>query len=107
MKLMDLDNPPDGIFCANDMMALGCYDALRERGVRIPEDVAVVGFDDREIAQFMRPPLTTLVLPHYEMGALASEMLLDLAGGLDLTHYQMKVECRLIERESAKAITLE
>ncbi len=105
MKLMSLENPPDGIFCANDMMALGCYDALKELGLRIPEDVAVVGFDDREIAQFMRPPLTTLVLPHYEMGALAAEMLLDVAGGLSVGLDQIKVECPLVVRSSTGSIS--
>lgn len=100
VKFMALDNPPDGIFCANDMMAVGCYDALKEMGLRIPQDVAVIGFDDREIAQFMRPPLTTLVLPHFEMGALASEMLLDIAGGLNVGHDQIKVECPLVARDS-------
>ena len=55
--LMALDSPPDAIFCANDLMALGCYDALRELGLRVPDNVAVIGFDDREIAQSMRPPL--------------------------------------------------
>ena len=64
MALMDLPDPPTAIFLSNDMMALGAYDALKERGLRIPEDVSVVGYDDREIAQFMRPPLTTVVLPH-------------------------------------------
>lgn len=102
MQLMALDNPPDGIFCANDMMALGCYDALKELGLRIPEDVAVVGYDDREIAQFMRPPLTTLILPHYEMGALAAEMLLDVAGGLSVSLDQIKVECPLLPRQSTR-----
>jgi len=98
--LMVMDNPPDGIFCANDMMAVGCFDALREMGLSVPKDVSVVGFDDREIAQFTRPPLTTLVLPHYEMGAIAAEMLIDGAGGLWSGATQIKVECPLIERES-------
>ncbi|MXN64033.1 substrate-binding domain-containing protein [Stappia sp. GBMRC 2046] len=100
MQLMRQDNPPDGIFCANDMMALGCYDALKELGLRIPDDISVVGFDDREVAQFMRPPLTTLVLPHYEMGAVAAELLLDIAGGLSTGHDQIKVECPLVSRNS-------
>ncbi len=99
-KLMALENPPDAIFCANDMMAVGCYDALREMGVSIPKDVSVIGFDDREIAQFMRPPLTTLVLPHYQMGAIAAEMLLEMVGGLHNGHDQIKVECPLIDRAS-------
>ena len=97
---MQLGEPPDAIFCANDMMAVGCFEALKELGFRIPDDVSVVGFDDREIAQFMRPGLTTMVLPQYEMGALAAEMLIDQVGGLTSRHNQIKVECPLIERES-------
>lgn len=98
--LMALADPPDAIFCANDMMALGCYDALRELGLRIPKDVAVIGFDDREIARFMRPALTTMILPHHEMGAIAAEILIDRTGGLDRRHDQIKVECPLVERDS-------
>jgi LacI family transcriptional regulator len=98
--LMSLPEPPDAIFCANDMMAVGCYEALKEKGLRIPEDVSVIGFDDREIAQFMRPPLTTLILPQYEMGAIAAELLIDMSGGLERRHNQIKVECELVERKS-------
>ncbi|WP_246730237.1 LacI family DNA-binding transcriptional regulator [Nitratireductor mangrovi] len=98
--LMALDSPPDGIFCANDMMAVGCFDALRELGLKVPDDVSVVGFDDREIAQFTRPPLTTLLLPHYEMGEIAAELLIDAAGGLKGGPTQIKVECTLVERDS-------
>lgn len=98
--LMKLDNPPDGIFCANDMMAVGCLDALRELNKSVPGDVSVIGFDDREIAQFTRPPLTTMLLPHYEMGEIAAEMLTDAMGGLQTGPAQIKVECPLVERES-------
>jgi LacI family transcriptional regulator len=98
--LLALPEPPDAIFCANDLMAMGCYDALKEAGRRIPDDVAVIGFDNREIAPFLRPALTTLVLPQYEMGHSAVEMLLERAGGLTPRHDQLKVECRLVERES-------
>ena len=102
-ELMSLENPPDAIFCANDMMALGCLDALHERGLKVPEDVAVIGFDDREIAQYARPPLTTLVLPHYEMGVIAAELLIDTAAGLASKPNQIKVECELVERRSVRA----
>ena len=99
-SLMELDPPPDAIFCANDMMAVGCFDALRHLGVRVPDDVAVIGFDDREIAQYMHPPLSTLVLPFYEMGRTAAELLLDMSGGLDTAPSRTKVECQLVVRES-------
>ncbi len=98
--LMKLDNPPDAIFCGNDLMALGCIEALHELGVKIPEQVAVIGFDDREIAQHTHPSLTTLVLPHHEMGSIAAEMLIDSASGLEARTNQIKVECELIERDS-------
>lgn len=103
--LMALPQPPDAIFCANDMMAMGCFDALRELGLRIPEDISVIGFDDREQAQFMRPGLTTLTLPHHEMGAIAVELLMDRVGGLDRKHNQIKVECPLVERDSVERLS--
>jgi LacI family transcriptional regulator len=98
--LMDLPDPPTAIFVANDMMAIGCYDALKERGLAIPGDVSVVGYDDREIAQFMRPPLTTVVLPHSEMGLQAAATLIDGAVRPGTRQVQVKVECTLVERES-------
>jgi LacI family transcriptional regulator len=102
MELMALEEPPDAIFCANDLMAMGCIEALKELGRKIPEDVAVIGFDDREIARFLHPPLTTLVLPQYEMGQTAAELLLDSAGGLDAPTTRIKVECELIVRGSTR-----
>lgn len=100
LALMNLADPPTAIFCSNDMMALGCFEALKELGLRIPDDVAVVGYDDREVAQFTHPPLTTVLLPHFEMGALAAEYIIDQAiHPLDLPA-QLKVECRLVERMS-------
>ena len=82
------------------MMAVGCYDALKERGLRIPEDVSVVGYDDREIAQFMRPPLTTVILPHAEMGREAAATLIDGGVRMEGRQPQIKVECSLVERAS-------
>ncbi|MEO2039714.1 MAG: LacI family DNA-binding transcriptional regulator [Martelella sp.] len=99
-ELMKLPDPPDGIFCANDLMAIGCLEALKELGKSIPGDVAVVGFDNRDIAQFTMPPLTTYHLPMFEMGAMAVELLEDMMGGLTSAHDQLKVECTLIERVS-------
>ena len=98
--LMAMADPPTAIFVANDMMAIGAYDALKERGLRIPEDVSVVGYDDREIAQFMRPPLTTVVLPHYEMGIQAAAALIGGDLRLEGRQPQIKVECPLVERDS-------
>jgi len=70
--------PPTGLFLGNDRMALGAYFALNELGLRVPEDVSVVGYDDQEeLADSVRPPLSTLHLPFYEMGRLAAHHLVE------------------------------
>jgi LacI family transcriptional regulator len=99
-ELMKLKSPPTGIFCANDLMAVGCYEALHELGLRIPDDVAVMGYDDREIAQHLHPPLTTVLLPHFEMGSIAAEILIDAASGSATRPRQIKVECPIVKRGS-------
>ncbi|MDB5561109.1 MAG: LacI family transcriptional regulator [Hyphomicrobiales bacterium] len=98
--LMALASAPTAIFCGNDLMAMGCYEALKEMGFSIPRDVAVIGYDDREIAQYMHPPLTTVVLPHTEMGAVAAEYLIDQAARPMRRPTQIKVEGQLVERQS-------
>jgi LacI family transcriptional regulator len=100
LDLMALEQPPTAIFCANDMMAFGCYEALKELGLRIPEDIAVMGYDDREIAQYMHPPLTTVVLPHFEMGSIAAEFLIEQMARPTRRTSQIKVEGNLIDRGS-------
>lgn len=102
LSLLQMANPPTGIFCFNDMMALGAYDAVRKSNLRIPEDVAIVGFDNVEmLAAQIHPPLTTIELPMFEMGQLAIRMLL---GKVDITHdeqpVQYIIECPLIVRRS-------
>lgn len=99
-ELMRLPSPPSAIFCANDLMAVGCYEALKELGLRIPDDVAVMGYDDREIARHLHPPLTTVLLPHLEMGTVAAQQLLDITARPVARPPQIKVECPLVERES-------
>jgi LacI family transcriptional regulator len=100
ISLMRMPRPPTAIFCGNDTMALGCYEALKELGLRIPGDVSVIGFDDDEIASHLMPKLTTLTFPRHQMGAWAAERAL--ASGHDRTesHRVVKIECQLVERES-------
>lgn len=99
-ELMSLKRPPTAIFCGNDLMAVGAYEALHELGLRIPDDVAVMGYDDREIAQHLHPPLTTVLLPHFEMGSIAAEILIDAASGSASRPRQIKVECPIVRRGS-------
>jgi LacI family transcriptional regulator len=98
--LMDLPRPPTAIFCSNDRMAVGCYEALKERRLAIPDDVSVIGYDDEEVARHLSPQLTTLVLPHREMGRWAVERGFSLAGARRDKYPVTKIECPLIERQS-------
>ena len=67
---------PGALLCFNDRLAMGAYQALQEHGLRIPQDVSVVSFDDASIASWMRPGLTTFALPHRSMGKRAAELLI-------------------------------
>ena len=77
-ELLDSGAEFTAIVAANDLMALGCYDVLAERGIDCPRDVSVVGFNDMPFADRFQPPLTTIRVPQYEIGAAAAELLLDL-----------------------------
>ena len=100
--LLDLpdDERPTGIFCFNDRMAAGVYIAAHRRGLDIPRDLSVVGYDDQQlIAAEQDPPLTTVALPHYAMGRWAMEVALGVRaeGDEDATHL---MECPVIRRDS-------
>lgn len=102
LALLQMPDPPTAIFCFNDMMALGAYDAVRKSNLRIPQDVAIVGFDNVEIlAAQIHPPLTTIELPNFEMGQLAVQMLF---GEIDTVQndrpVQHTITCPLVVRRS-------
>ena len=102
VKLLALKTPPTAIFCQNDRMAIGCYEALKEAGLRIPEDISVVGYDDEEISRHLHPRLTTSILPHRAMGQWAIEQLESDAPRRD-RYAVTKLECALVERDSVAA----
>ncbi|MFT2213922.1 LacI family DNA-binding transcriptional regulator [Rhizobium giardinii] len=94
-------NRPDGIFCGNDQIARGVIDALRERGVRVPQDVSVIGFDNWEIvAGQTRPPLTTIDMNLKELGRQAGLTVLSLGEGKPVEPGLRKLPCRLVVRAS-------
>lgn len=101
IEMMQQPDPPTAIFCGNDRIAMGCYGALKDLGIRIPQDVAVMGFDNHvEFAEYLWPPLTTMQLPHYEMGRWAVEHLMQ-ANESGQPPIQHMIECPLVERRSA------
>ncbi|MDX0426662.1 LacI family DNA-binding transcriptional regulator [Sinorhizobium medicae] len=105
LELLAIDNPPTAIFCGNDLMAIGALEAASERGLRVPQDLSVLGYDDQELARYTHPPLSTLVLPNYEMGQKAAEILIDMAiHGKNPRPMTIKVDGPLVKRGTTAAV---
>ncbi len=101
LALLNSDIPPEAIFCSSDYMAMGCYQAIAEMKLKIPQDIAVVGYDNQQIASESFPALTSVELPYSEMGKLVIESLLALLEKQPLVSMKRKVEGELIIRSSS------
>ncbi|QIJ65395.1 LacI family DNA-binding transcriptional regulator [Streptomyces sp. JB150] len=102
-ELLDLPQPPTAVFACSDRMALGVYEALAERGLRVPGDLSVVGFDDLPEARWASPALTTVRQPVSEMAATALRLLVRLMDGDRPESTRTELSTRLIARESTAA----
>ena len=103
-ELLSLRCPPTAVFAASDMLALGALAAAREKGVRIPEDVSVAGFDDIDFAGFSDPPLTTVRVPASQMGETAVEVLMEMIEGSPEEVRQISLGTELIVRGSCRKL---
>jgi LacI family transcriptional regulator len=100
LRLLSRPDRPTGIFAGSDMQALGVLRAARELGLRVPDDVSVVGYDDLPIAQWTGPGLTTVRQPLAQMGSIATRMVLDLAAGNAPIMRRVNLATELVVRES-------
>lgn len=101
VRLLESEDRPRAVFCANDLMALGAIEAARAYGLRVPTDLAVAGFDDIDAASLVRPSLTTVGHSAAEMGAKAAGLLLGRMSGGDGPPSDVEVGFELKRRESA------
>ncbi len=101
--LLDLPNPPTAIFAGSDWQAAGVYRAIYERGLSVPADISVIGFDDVPSARWMTPPLTTIRQPLKEMGRTAMTILMKLIANEALETPRVELASSLIIRESCAA----
>lgn len=99
--LLDLDRPPTAVFASSDQMALGVYEAARQHGLRVPDDLSVVGFDDLPQARWSPPPLTTVRQPLAEMGLAAARTLLQLVQGESPDVLRVELATHLVVRHSS------
>lgn len=101
LDLLKRPTAPTAVFCANDLMAVGALEAARELGLDVPGDVSIMGYDDQELSRYTHPPLSTLVLPNYEMGRRAAELLIDMVvHGKSLNPMTIKIDGPLVSRGS-------
>jgi DNA-binding LacI/PurR family transcriptional regulator len=100
-ELLAMDDPPAAIFVANNLMTLGALNAIHEKGLNIPRDVAIVGFDDMPWAPSLDPPLTTISQPTYDMGRTTADLLLKRIADNNREKVEIKLRPTLIVRKSS------
>jgi LacI family xylobiose transport system transcriptional regulator len=100
MALLQLPDPPTAIFAGSDLQALGLYEAARELGVRIPEELSVVGYDDLQIARWVGPPLTTIRQPLTEMAEAAARLVVSISRGERPANLRVDLATSLVTRQS-------
>ncbi len=102
-SLLEISPRITAVFVASDVVAIGAMLAIKRAGLRIPEDIAIVGFDDIPLAEFFDPPLTTVHLPAYGLGWAAGERLIRLIQGEGLSENSLLLESNLVTRQSSVA----
>jgi LacI family transcriptional regulator len=102
-ELLDRGTRFTAVVAANDRLALGCYDVLRERGLRVPEDMSVTGYNDMQFADRFTPPLTTVRIPHYQIGVRAAQLILEALDGNEWPPMTITLAPTLVVRESTAA----
>jgi DNA-binding LacI/PurR family transcriptional regulator len=100
--LLERSSPPEAIFVASDTMALGAYQAIGELGLKMPDDLSVVGYDDISPAAVLQPPLTTVRTSYYDFGRLAAQLLLDIVEGREIPPQKRIIEPVLVVRSSTR-----
>jgi len=100
-KLMSLSNPPDALFCGNDTTALSAMIYLRDKGIRIPEDIGIVGFSNEPFSKVVSPSISTIAQPGFEMGQKAAELIIRKIENKERTYQTLVLPTELIVRESS------
>ena len=99
-QFLALNHPPTAVFAANDEMAFGAINAISSKGLSVPHDISVVGFDDIKFSSIFKPTLTTISQPAFEMGTMAMKLLIKLMNKEEIERHQYLMEDQLIIRNS-------
>ena len=101
-KFLESGKKFDGVVCSSDEIAIGVINALREKGIRVPEDVSVIGFNDNAVSSYFYPKITTVRQPSYDMGSVAMRMLIKMLNNKPIEQDQYVLDYKIINRESTK-----
>lgn len=99
-RFFSKEKQPTAVFCSNDMLAIGAIEGARQLGLRVPEDVSIIGFDDMQISSFISPTLSTITQPTYEMGRMGAEVLLNRLENKLQEPVHKFLDIKLVARES-------
>ena len=105
-RLLSLTERPTAVFAASDTLAMGALSAIKEKGLKVPEDISLAGFDDTDFAAYCDPPLTTVRVPAFEMGQLAVRVLLEMIENGPNHICQYCLDTNLIIRDSCKPLKI-
>ncbi|GKU23481.1 LacI family DNA-binding transcriptional regulator [Clostridium folliculivorans] len=103
-KLLDLPNRPTAVFCSNDDMAIGAIKAVFEKGLSVPKDISIVGFDNIGFAEYATPALTTIKRPMEEISIIGGRTIIDLIDKKDYKGEKVYIKTELVIRESARKL---
>nr|WP_254613276.1 substrate-binding domain-containing protein [Lelliottia aquatilis] len=104
-KITRAARAPTAVFCHSDVMALGALSYAKRRGLQVPKDLSIIGFDNISLSEFCDPPLSTVSQPRYEIGREAMLLLLDQLHGQVVSSGSRLLDCELIVRGSTQALT--
>lgn len=103
-QLLSIPSRPTAVFCCSDTIAVGAYQVLQEQGLRVPDEMSVIGYDDIELARYLSPALSTISQPKAELGKLAVETLLQRIKNPDETYRTLVLEPKLVHRGSVRSL---
>ena len=103
-KLIETGDLPTAIVASSDPIAIGALRALNDRGIRVPEDISLIGFDDTSLSSFTTPPLTTIHAPAYDMGSFGANIVFNILKLHPATAMKIQLPCQLVERQSCREL---
>ena len=103
-KLLESDDVPTALIASSDPIAFGALHALSDKGIRVPQDISIIGFDDTSLSSFTSPPLTTIHAPAYDMGSFGANIVFNILRQHPATAMKIQLPCQLMERQSCRKL---